>query len=321
MTTTRPEWLAERATYIGGSDMSGILGMTDDRGRPYYGETPWSVWSKKRDPDLTDNPSEAMVNGTLLEDGGVARIYSHRTGRKVRVVSELIRDKEYPFLAGNPDRLVIGEDRGLEIKTTALGERWGPDGSGAEGVFMPALVQCQWYMMLTGFPVWDVCVMISTADVRIYEVERNQGFIDAARAAAVRLWTDHVVTGIQPNVTLIDAPSAYRTDNGSFRVATPQELAELEAIAARKRMFRELEHQVEVDQQRLHDMLREHRYLVDENAVKVVDFYTVHKKKPLIKLSDIEKADPKTYADLAATYGRQPKPYRVAKFPKETTDE
>lgn len=108
---TRAEWLEERRRSIGGSEVGAILGLN-----PYAG--PFSVWANKTGKVPDAEPSEAMRQGTDLEDY-VARRFSERTGLRVERVNYLLRNSEYPHLHANIDRRIVGERAGLECKTAS----------------------------------------------------------------------------------------------------------------------------------------------------------------------------------------------------------
>ena len=104
------EWLALRRKGIGGSDAASIMGVSA------Y-SSPYRVWADKtgRLEPLEDN--EAMRQGRDLE-AYVAERFTEATGKKVRRNNYMIFSKKYPFMLANIDRLIVGENAGLECKTT-----------------------------------------------------------------------------------------------------------------------------------------------------------------------------------------------------------
>ena len=93
------EWLTLRKTGIGGSDAGSICGVNP------FGS-----------PMELDN--EAVRQGHDLEDY-VAQRFMEKTGLKVRRSNFMYRSVEHPFMIADVDRLVIGEDAGLECKTAS----------------------------------------------------------------------------------------------------------------------------------------------------------------------------------------------------------
>ena len=106
---SREDWLSLRRTGIGGSDAGAICGLN-----PY--SSPLDVYFNKTGeaPETEDN--EAMRQGRDLEEY-VARRFTEETGLKVRRSNQMYRSIEHPFMIADIDRLIIGEDAGLECKT------------------------------------------------------------------------------------------------------------------------------------------------------------------------------------------------------------
>lgn len=77
---------------------------------------------------------------------------------KVHRSNFLYRSKEYPFMMADVDRLVTGEDAGLECKTASLyqADKWA-DGK----VPLYYAIQCYHYMAVTGKRTWYIACMIS----------------------------------------------------------------------------------------------------------------------------------------------------------------
>ena len=109
---SRQEWLDLRRQSIGGSDAVAIIGLN-----PW--STPYAVWADKigKLPEQEDN--EAMRQGRDLEDY-VAKRWCEATGKKVRMNNAILKNSRYPWAHANIDRDVIGENAGLECKTTSI---------------------------------------------------------------------------------------------------------------------------------------------------------------------------------------------------------
>ncbi len=107
----REEWLQLRKTGIGGSDAGAVCGMN-----PY--SSPAKVFQDKVSSAVSELDSEAVRQGNDLEDY-VAKRFMEVTGLKVRRSNYLYRSAEHPFMVADVDRLVVGEDAGLECKTAS----------------------------------------------------------------------------------------------------------------------------------------------------------------------------------------------------------
>lgn len=105
------KWLRLRKGGIGGSDAAAVCGLN-----PY--RSPMAVyWEKTTDTlDLSDN--EAMRQGRDLENY-VAQRFTEETGKKVRRSNKMYWSEMHPYMYADVDRLLVGEDAGLECKTVS----------------------------------------------------------------------------------------------------------------------------------------------------------------------------------------------------------
>lgn len=174
---SREEWLERRRHTIGGSDAAGIVGLSR------YA-TPYTVFLDKtgRLPDKPDN--EAMRQGRDLEDY-VAKRWEEATGKKVRRLQAMLYNPAYPFAHADVDRMVVGEDAGLECKTTAT-----LDIRQFNGVDFPEkyYAQCVHYMAVTGAKRWYLGVLVFGRGFFVFTLEWNQAEIDALMVAEAAFW-------------------------------------------------------------------------------------------------------------------------------------
>lgn len=166
-----------RRNSIGGSDAAAIVGLNEF-------SSPYSVWADKMGllPDKEDN--EAMRQGRDLEQY-VAERFEEATGKRVRRSNFTWYNTDYPFAHANVDRIIIGEDAGLECKTTSMLNHH----NFADGEY-PAnyYVQCQHYMAVTGKKRWYLAVLVLNKGFYWYCIDRDQKEIDALMAAEAALW-------------------------------------------------------------------------------------------------------------------------------------
>jgi putative phage-type endonuclease len=182
----------ERTQGLGGTDVAAIVGVSSYR-------TPIEVYLEKRGERPAQEQSWRMRMGQILEDA-IADAYAESTGRQLVRIG-VVRHKTYPFLYVHPDRRVVGEPGLVECKATSRASSY------ADGPPPAVRVQTNWQMALTDRLWVDVAVLSATDDIAIHRVDRDQGLIDALIEAAVAFWTDHVQTGIPPEV---DGTDAYR---------------------------------------------------------------------------------------------------------------
>ena len=180
-TASHEEWLALRRQYIGGSDAAAVVGLN-----PF--SSPYSLWAEKtgRVPGFAGNLATEV--GTYLEDF-VAQKFA-ATGKKVRRVNRSFLNSDFPWAIANIDRDVVGEDAGLEIKTTSELNM-----KSFKGGEYPAnyYVQAVHYLAVTGKARWYLAVLIGNRDFRIFTIERDEAEIAALMDAERDFW-EHVQT-------------------------------------------------------------------------------------------------------------------------------
>ena len=186
------EQLEERRSGIGGSDAAIILGLNPfkDIYELYLdkrGEAP------EEDPDFL---KESRYWGSVLEEP-VAQRYAEETGYKIQKSNQLIRSKEHDFMIANIDRKVVGEDRriGFEAKTSARPDGWGESGSDEIPPYI--MLQCQHYLAVTGYDLWDLAVLIGNRDYRQYRIRPIGDIIERLIDAETEFW-DRVQAGVAP---------------------------------------------------------------------------------------------------------------------------
>lgn len=171
------EWLEIRKKYIGGSDAAAVVGLNSF-------SSPYTVWADKlgKLPPKEDN--EAMRLGRDLEDY-VAKRFTEQTGKKVRRKNFILWNSDYPFAHANVDRLIVGENAGLECKTTSvLNLKNFKNGEFPENYY----VQCMHYMAVTGYKKWYLAVLILGKEFKVFEIERDEDEIKALMKAERDFW-------------------------------------------------------------------------------------------------------------------------------------
>lgn len=178
----REEWLGYRRKSIGGSDAAPILGLTK------YNSA-YALWCEKTGKVTADDISdkEAVRLGNDLEQY-VAERWMDRTGKKVRRENFILYNSDYPFAHANPDRMVIGENAGLECKTTSSWEIAQQVRAGK----IPEhwYCQCTHYLMVTGADRWYLGVLVFGVGFFDFVIERNQAEIDALAGAEEEFWAN-----------------------------------------------------------------------------------------------------------------------------------
>ena len=183
----REEWLRLRKSGIGGSDAGAICGLN-----PY--SSPMKVYQDKISKDIADLDNESMRQGRDLEDY-VAQRFMEATGLKVRRSNMMYRSDIHPFMIADVDRLVVGEDAGLECKTASAynADKW-KDGQ----VPMHYLIQCAHYMAVTGRCAWYIAVVILGQEFKFAKITRDDTMIANLIAIEEAFWNNHIIPRIMP---------------------------------------------------------------------------------------------------------------------------
>ena len=207
----------ERKRGIGGSDAAAICGLS-----PY--RTPLQVWEDKRGLSGPQEDNEAMLWGRTLEPV-VRQRYSDVTGRPVRLPEGILQHPTIDFMLANIDGFT-DDKRGVEIKTTAFPKNWGEPGT--DEIPIEYIFQIQHYMIITGFPVFDVPVLIGGRDFRIYEVQEDKELQEMLMEKESAFW-ELVQSGVPPDpVNYRDVLRLYRQSES--KTVTASEEAELGII-------------------------------------------------------------------------------------------
>lgn len=184
---SREEWLELRRHSIGGSDAAAIVGLSK-------WASPYTVWADKtgRLPDKPD--TEAMRQGRDLEEY-VAQRFSEATGKRVKRCNAILYNPAYPHSHADVDRMIVGENAGLECKTTST-----LDVKQFRGVEFPEkyYAQCVHYMAITGADRWYLSVLVLGKEFHVYTLERDEAEIRALMDAETAFWEQYVETDTPP---------------------------------------------------------------------------------------------------------------------------
>jgi putative phage-type endonuclease len=183
-------WLAARREGVGSSDAPIIAG---EKGSIV------ELWAEKTGlaprPDPDASLAERWAWGHRLEPV-VAEAYTERTGRPLRRANRLLRHPSIPWALASLDRVSArkGERRIVELKITAIDAKY------AEGeVPGDVFAQVQHQLWVTGYDVADVAVLEPGWHLGIYEVPRQDDYIDNLMYLESDFW-NHVTIRRRPPV-------------------------------------------------------------------------------------------------------------------------
>ena len=183
----REEWLRYRKRGLGGSDAGAVCGLN-----PY--RTAMQVYDDKTTDATEETDNEAMRQGRELEDY-VARRFMEAAGKKVRRANFMYYDEENPFMLADVDRMIVGENAGLECKTASpyLADRW-KNGE----IPVSYQIQCYHYMSVCNADAWYIAVVIFGREFKYYRIERDEEVISDLRQIERNFWESHILKRILP---------------------------------------------------------------------------------------------------------------------------
>lgn len=186
---SKEEWLALRKKLgVGGSDASAVIGFN-----PY--KSAYTLWAEKtgRIPEFEGNLTTEI--GSYLEEF-VAKLFERETGKKVRRKNRMLVNSDYPWAFGDVDRLVVGEKALVEIKTTNSFPimRQVQNGKFPEQYY----AQVVHYLAVSGLEKAYLAVLIGCRDFKIFELERDEGEIEALMNAEEEFWYGYVQRDTPP---------------------------------------------------------------------------------------------------------------------------
>lgn len=179
----RDEWLRWRKKGIGGSDAGAVCGLN-----PY--SSPMQVYYDKTSDEISDFDNEAMRQGRDFEDY-VARRFCEETGFKVRRANAIYYDEEYPFMLADADRLLVGQNAGLECKTVSpySADKW-KNGK----IPLSYQIQCYHYMSVFHADTWYLAALVFGKELIIRKLTWDEEIIQNLRQIERSFWENHVLS-------------------------------------------------------------------------------------------------------------------------------
>lgn len=183
----KEEWLAYRKMGITGTDAGAITGMN-----PFV--SAFQIYQDKISEEVQNINSEKMRQGRDLEDY-VARRFSEETGLKVRNANAIYQNEEHPIMLADFDRVIIGQQAGLECKTVSpySADKW-KDGA----IPLHYQMQVQHYLAVSGYQCWYIAALILGQDFLIRKIERDEELIQYLITIEEKFWKEHVMQHRMP---------------------------------------------------------------------------------------------------------------------------
>lgn len=184
----KEDWLIYRKQGIGGSDAGAVCGLN-----PY--RTAMQVYQDKTTEETEKIDSEAMRQGREFEEY-VAKRFTEAAGKKVRRANAMFYDEAHPFMLADIDRMVVGENAGLECKTASpyMADKW-EDGK----IPLSYQIQCYHYMSVCNADAWYIAVLIYGREFKYYRLERDEQVIDDLIRIEQDFWENYIQKRVVPS--------------------------------------------------------------------------------------------------------------------------
>ena len=153
------------------------------------------MYQDKTTDETEEIDNEAMRQGREFEDY-VARRFTEATGKKVRRANAMFYDEANPFMLADVDRMVVGENAGLECKTASpyMADKW-KDGK----IPLSYQIQCYHYMSVCNAQAWYIAVLIYGRDFKFYRLERDEKMLADLVRIEEDFWENHVLKRVLPD--------------------------------------------------------------------------------------------------------------------------
>ncbi len=240
----------DRSTYIGGSDIAGVIGMS-----PWA--TPVDIFYRKTRPQEkpTEQKKKLFKRGHRWESVVAEMLVEElqHVGHKVEIVNSNARylDDDKPFASEIDFELRLDDETEItncELKTVHpfAEKEWGESEDDTPTHYT---AQVQWGLGVTGRKRAIIAPLFGADHIRAYTVERDDEVINWLRDSAYNFWVSHVIPGIPPDpISIEDCLSLYPNSLDSAVDASPEmvslwlKLLELrEEIKQREQSIEEIE--------------------------------------------------------------------------------
>ena len=208
----------DRSTYLGGSDVAAILGISPWR-------TPLDVYLDKIQPrkEETDPGRLKVLNRGKRMEPYVIDLLAEETGLDIIRRGERYLDPDLDFIAAEIDaEAATGEN--IEIKTVSpfKAREWGEEQS--DEIPLHYAAQAMHGMMVTSREVCVFGVLIGGDDFRVYRIERDDVTIDAIRQKEIEFWSRIQARQAPEPSTVSDVFRLFGTKDSGLAVEASESL-------------------------------------------------------------------------------------------------
>ena len=184
------QWLEYRKKSIGGSDCATIIGLNKFK-------SAYSLWAENKGFfDTTKKDTDIIRQGRDLEEY-VAQRFCEATGKKVRKRNYIFLHNEYDFISANIDREIVGENAGLECKTTSVYNKTDFENGEIPDYYY---CQCMHYMAVMGYDKMYLAVLVLSKGFYWFEIKRDEDDVKALIEMEVDWWNRYIINNEIPEI-------------------------------------------------------------------------------------------------------------------------
>ena len=199
----------DRTKFIGSSEVAGVLGLS-------RWTTPLKIWSIKTGAIEAEDISgkEFVEWGTRLENV-VAEKFAEKNNVKLMAYKKRYVHKKYPFLQMELDRLIVGTDEIVEVKTCTewKAKEWD------ENIPQEYILQVMFALCLSGRKIGHLAVLIGGNKYREKTILFDEELYNDMIKKCVYFWEEHVLKNVPPmavgddNTFMVDLYPENKTED------------------------------------------------------------------------------------------------------------
>ena len=228
----------DRSTYLGGSDVAAILGLSPWR-------TPLDAYLDKVEGSRPIDEAKAKIfrRGARMEPY-ILDLLTEEHGIQIINRGQRYRDKTHGFIAAEIDaEAATGENIEAKSANQFSAKNWGAEFTDEIPVYYTA--QAMHGMMVREAPATIFPVLIGSDDFRVYRVERDDETIAAIRLKEIEFW-DRVQRRDPPQPsTVSDIERLFSRDSGKVIQADDEIVAVFNALKALKSKAKMLDSEID----------------------------------------------------------------------------
>jgi putative phage-type endonuclease len=259
-----PTATIDRTQFIGSSEIAACMGLS-------RWKTPLQLWSEKTgqvdSPDLSEN--EYVEWGSRLE-AVVAEKFAEKHDVKLMAYKKRFVHPEYPFIQCELDRIIVGTDEIVEIKTANAWKykEWQEE----EDIPLEYIYQVQLALGLSKRRIGHIAVLIGGNTYLEKTIEFDQELYDQMIERAVDFWQNYVEKDVAPMATADDnsfLTELYPDDSDPELLQSGQEIND--SIAFRQQLSGDIKNLI--DQK--NEVEAKIKQAIGENTGLLTDQYKV----------------------------------------------